>query len=307
MPKTALIFGANGQDGSYLSEFLASKGYVVVGAGLKSASPGFEYQICDVADGKRVDSLVSEVQPDETYNLAGMAVPRLCEEQPALAHSVNVQGTKNVISAIESHARHCRLFNASTAYIFSPGMGRKNEGSEFGPTGVYGKTKLLAHIAAAEARKRGIFSANGILFNHESPLRPPEYVTRKVTLAAAEFKKGLRTEPLGLGSLSAVRDWGFAGDYVKAMWLMLQAQEPKDYVIATGVGHSVAEWCEAAFGYVGLDYTKHVAFNDDAEKAGGDVLVGDPSLIKRDLNWSADTPFEKLVGMMVEADLHQGP
>jgi GDPmannose 4,6-dehydratase len=197
-----------------------------------------------------------------------------------------------------------RLFQASSGYIFSQGAGNKTESSPFGPSGVYGKHKLEAHLMVSAARDDGLFAASGILFNHESPMRGAEFVTRKVAIAAAEFKLGLRSVPLKLGNLDSVRDWGFAGDYVQGMRLMLQADAPKDYVISTGVGHTVADLCREAFGYVGLDYKDHVEIESAASgNHGPSILVGDPSLIKKDLNWSAKMQFSELVQMMVEHDL----
>ncbi len=306
MSKTALIFGATGQDGFYLSELLQSKGYEVRGTCLKKpdAVLAFACRACDVADASQVAALVSEIMPDEAYNLAGLSSPRLNETNPTLSYAVNAVGAKNILSALEKHAPACKFFQASTGYIFLPGKEPKNECSPFGPTGVYGKTKLEAHLAAVAAREGGLFAANGILFNHESPRRPPEFVVRKITRAAAEFKLGKRVKPLELGNTGAVRDWGYAGDYVKAMWLMLQAKKPKDYVIATGKGRSVQELCKEAFSAVGLDYSTHIATDQGLlRKNEIDVLVGDPTAIKTDLKWSADTTFGKLIGMMVEADL----
>jgi GDPmannose 4,6-dehydratase len=303
----SLIFGINGQDGHYLGPLLESKGQVVFGAGRRRNSAHTNHFECDISDKASVGAVLARVRPDEIYNLAGISSPVENEAHPGLAYNVNVKGVGNIISAMGEHCPDARLLQASSGYIFSPGAERKSEQSKFGPTGAYGKHKLEAHMLVCDARKRGLFAANGILFNHESPMRSPEFVTRKVTQAAAEFKQGRRTSALPMGDLEAVRDWGFAGDYVEAMQLMLAAPLPKDYVIATGKGHSVAQLCEEAFSRVGLDYKHHI-FQDKAlvRKDGPDTLVGDPSLIRKDLNWFAKMPFREMVRMMVDHDLSQG-
>jgi len=310
MSKKALIFGVGGQDGHYLSKLLLGKGCEVAGCGVRPAKApdgGLEYHVCDITDAAQVESLVSKVAPDEAYNLAGISSPSLNERDLALSYAVNAQGAKNVIAALQKHAPSCRFFQSSTAYIFAPSSSPHGEKDLLGPTGAYGKSKLEAHLATTNARKSGLYAANGILFNHESPLRPVGFVTRKITAAAAEFRLGKRIAPLELGNVNAVRDWGFAGDYVKAMWLMLQQNEPKDYVIATGAGHTVLDFCNVAFSHVGLDYKAHTTIQQSLmRKNEVDVLVGDPSSIRRDLKWSANTTFAELVAMMVDADLKEG-
>ncbi len=305
--KKSLIFGINGQDGHYLGRLLLEKGHEVLGAGRGQPCGIGGYIACDISDQGAVSSVIAKALPDEIYNLAGISSPIANEKEPKLAYAVNVKGVENIISAISSHCPSARLFQASTGYIFSPGPDRKTERSALGPSGAYGKQKLEAHLLVADARKGGMFAANGILFNHESPLRSADFVTRKVTQAAAAFKQGRRTSQLPMGGLDSVRDWGFAGDYVEAMRLMLQSGAPKDYVISTGIGHSVADLCGIAFGHVGLDYGKYVSVESGiVPQTTPSVLVGDPSLIRKDLNWSAKMPFEELVRMMVDHDLSQG-
>ncbi|MFA6214466.1 MAG: GDP-mannose 4,6-dehydratase [Candidatus Micrarchaeia archaeon] len=307
--KKSLIFGVSGQDGYYLGRLLLAKGHDVVGASRAPACPAcdFAYAQCDVSKKDEVARLVSKTLPGEIYNLAGASSPSAIEKDPGRSYEINVKGAANIISAAEAICPSPRVFQASSGYIFSEGPGLKSESSRFGPTSVYGRQKLEAHSMVADARKSGLFAANGILFNHESPLRGTEFVTRKVTKAAAEFKLKLRSSPLRLGSLDSVRDWGFAGDYVDAMRLMLGAGKPKDYVISTGIGHTVSDLCKAAFDRVGLDYEKHVsADSSPVPQTGPSVLIGDPSLIRKDLKWSAKTSFEELVKMMVDYDLSAG-
>jgi GDPmannose 4,6-dehydratase len=303
----SLIMGVNGQDGHYLSKLLLGKGHKIIGAGRAKKSHGFEYAVCDITHKGQVRHLVEAVAPDEIYNLAGVSSPAICENNPGLAFSVNVNGVENLLSAISECCPKSRLFQASTGYIFKSSQAIKNEGSQIGPDGAYGKNKLLAHQKVAEARATGLFAVNGVLFNHESPLRGTEFVTRKITKAAAELRRGLRSEPLRLGNMDAIRDWGFAGDYAEAMRLMLQASEPKDYIIATGEGHTVTDICKVAFGHLGMDYHDHITIDQSlVRKTGPNVLVGDPSLIRNDLNWSAKTSFKELVEMMVDFDLGEG-
>ncbi len=305
----SLIMGSSGQDGHYLAKLLLGKGREVFGAGRaeKGNGSGIEYSACDITDKGQVRALVESLAPDEIYNLAGISSPQMNEASPALAFAVNATGVENLLSAISECSPESRLFQASTGYIFKSGPGIKRENSPLGPDSEYGKSKLAAHAAVASAREGGLFCANGILFNHESPLRGTGFVTRKITKAAADFKKGIRREPLALGSMGAVRDWGFAGDYVEAMWLMMQAGKPKDYIIATGAGHTVEDICRIAFGHVGLDYRNHISQDRSLlRKTGPSALVGDPSLIRNDLNWSAKTSFEELVKMMVDFDLSEG-
>ena len=306
MVKKAIIFGAGGQDGHYLNRLLGQKGYRVLGtgAGGQAGESAGEYQKCDITSREQVEKVVSGFLPDEAYNLAAVSSPKIAEEAPALAHAVNVDGVENLIGAIERHCPKCRIFHASSGYIFAPSADAKNEKSPFGASGEYAKTKLQAHFLVAQARKRGMFAANGILFNHESPLRGEEFVTRKVTHAAAQFKLGMRKERLLMGDLDSVRDWGFAGDYVEAMWMMLQAKKPADYVIATGEAHSVREFCEVAFSRLGMDYGKFVGTYPALLRPKGiNRLVGDITLIKKELGWMPKTSFAQLVEMMVGADI----
>ncbi len=304
MEKCALITGVGGQDGHYLSQLLLSKNYRVVGMGIQKANLGLEYIECNISEKEKVTAAIRDLHPDEIYNLAGISSIRIAESNPQLATAVNSKGVSNIIEAIRTHAPHCRLFQASSAYIFAPSMEKKTEDSPVGPQTTYGKTKLQAQLAVKKAREDGIFACSGILFNHESALRTEDFVTRKVSKAAAQFALGKRSAPLMLGDMDAVRDWGFAGDYVEAMWMMLQAKAPKDYIIATGIAHSVRELCRKAFECVELDYAKYTAADPQlAARKEGNLHVGDPSLIKKELNWRAKTSFEELVEMMVKEDL----
>jgi len=304
MGKCALITGIHGQDGHFLGGMLRSKGYRVAGISPNHADGESGTSVCDITDRQAVREVIRGVNPDEIYNLAGISSISNAENDMARAFAVNADGVKNLLEAAGEFAPRCRFFQASSAYVFASSTERKNEQSPFGPTTTYGKTKLAAHMAVAEARKRGMFACCGILFNHESPLRTQDFVTQKIATAAAEFARKKRTAPLVLGNLDAVRDWGYAGDYVEAMFLMLKNATPKDYVIATGKAHTVRDVCKMAFGHVGLDYEGYVR-TDPAlvRKDEKNLHVGDPALIRKDLNWAAKTTIESLVAMMVDENL----
>ncbi len=312
MTKSALIFGVNGQDGYYLGKLLAGRGYSVAGAGT-SAQPNADvaeflasYHKCDIADAKAVARLLEKSRPDEIYNLAFFLSVEWGEIDEAKARAVNVGGVKNIINAMKAHARDARLFQASTGYIFKPSMEKKNEKSPIGPYNDYAKSKWDAHLEVQAARKDGLFAANGILFTHESPRHPPKFLMPKVALAAAEFAAGIRRDPLPLGDLRPIRDIGFAGDYAEAMHLMMEAETPQDYVIATGIGHPMRDVCEQAFAEVGMDYRKCVTSEPElVRRQEVDYLVGDPAKIKSELGWSARTSFEQLVKMMVQSCLEK--
>jgi GDPmannose 4,6-dehydratase len=313
--KTALITGISGQDGSYLSELLLGKGYRVVGTepGDTRADPGrirhlldrIELIRDDLQDQGNIEDIFRDHRPDEVYNFAANSVLAASFHQPILATMVLAMGVTRILEAIRKIAPEARLFQASSSEIFGiPAEIPQSETTPFHPRNPYGVSKVYGHLMTMTYRENyGLFACSGILYNHESPRRSPEFVTRKITQAAAKIKLGV-AEELRLGNLDARRDWGFAGDYVRAMWLMLQQDRPDDYVLATGETHSVRELCEEAFSYVGLDYRDHVV--QEAEmfrppETG--QLVGDPAKARRVLGWKSEMPFRDLVRMMVDADL----
>ena len=306
LQKTALITGVYGQDGHYLGKLLLGKGYRVIGTGLAAKSGTMcEYVQCDVSSERQVLRLIKEKKPDEIYNLAVFlsGVWRGVDQKRAV--EVNVKGPLNLLSAMEQERPSARLFQASTGYIFKPSPKPLNEKSAIGPANDHARTKWEAHKAVLGARKRGLFAVNGILFNHESPLRPRNFLVHKVTDFAARAKRSMQQGKLRLGNIRTVRDWGFAGDYAEAMRLMLCSKKPDDYVVATGAGHTAEDACKAAFSEVGLDYKHYLEIDKKLfREKEVDFMVGNPSLIKRELGWHAKTSFEELVKMMVQADLN---
>lgn len=308
MARQALISGINGQDGYYLGRLLLEKGYDVAGFGLE-AKPKHEqmtrYEVCNIADEKAVDELLRKTKPDEIYNLAVFLSGEWKEKNLEKARQVNVDGVRHLLASMKAHAPRARLFQASTAYMFKPGPRPKNEDSEMMPANFHAQTKWEAHRMVAQAREEGLLACSGILFNHESPRRPPEFLMPKVCQAAAEFKFGRRTEKLELGDLTPVRDWAYAGDVVEAMWLMLQAGAPKDYVIATGKGHTVREVCEIAFSHVGLDWRGYIISQPGKMNNGADVSIGDASKLRRELGWKPKTTFKQLVHIMVDSAMEK--
>ena len=307
--RKAIIFGAGGQDGRYLSAYLAERGYAVVGAGEREPAgtrDGVRHAKCDIADAGRVSSLIASENAEEVYNLAVLLARNGAKEEEERANEVNVRGPENVLDAIARETPSARFFQASTGYIFKPGPGKKSEESEFGAADFHSRTKLEAHMKVVNARKRGLFAVNGILFNHESPIGRPEFLLKKVASAAALLAAKRESAPLRLGNLAAVRDWGFARDYVEAMHLMLSAAKPQDFVIATGVGHTVRDACELAYGAVGENYAAHVEVDPRLFRAGdADYLVGNPEKIGKELGWKAKTGFAELVELMVRARLRE--
>jgi GDPmannose 4,6-dehydratase len=315
MAKRALITGVTGQDGSYLAELLLDKGYEVVGVVRRSSSPNLwriEHLLdrvtlkpADLLDQLSLIRLIEDVQPDEVYNLAAMSFVPASWDQPMLTGEFNAQGVTRVLEAIRHVNSGIRLYQASSSEMY--GKVREvpqAESTPFYPRSPYGVSKVFAHYITVNYRESyGMFACSGILFNHESPRRGLEFVTRKVTDAVARIKLGL-ADSLSLGNLDAQRDWGFAGDYVRAMWMMLQQAEADDYVIATGVSHSVRELVETAFEHVGLEWTRYVR-QDPAllRPAEVDHLIGDCSKAKRQLGWNYEVDFHTLVRMMVDADL----
>jgi len=317
MSKRAIITGITGQDGSYLAELLLSKGYEVVGTVRRSSAPNF-WRVqhilnrltiwpADLLDQLSILRLVDEVRPHELYNLAAMSFVPASWDQPMLTAEFNAQGVTRVLEAIRQVDPSIKIYQASSSEMF--GKVRQvpqNEETPFYPRSPYGVSKVFAHYITVNYRESyDLFAVSGMLFNHESPRRGLEFVTRKVTDGVARIKHGL-TDSLSLGNLDAHRDWGFAGDYVRAMWLMLQQDRPEDYVISTGVSQSVRDLVELAFGHAGLDWRKHVRLDPKLIRpAEVEHLIGDCSKAKAQLGWSPSVDFKRLVGMMVDADLER--
>ncbi|HVZ21605.1 MAG TPA: GDP-mannose 4,6-dehydratase [Vicinamibacterales bacterium] len=315
MAKRALITGITGQDGSYLAELLLEKGYEVVGTVRRSSAPNLwriEHLLdritlkpADLLDQLSLLRVIDEVRPTEIYNLAAMSFVPASWDQPMLTGEFNAQGVTRLLDAIRQVDTSIRIYQASSSEMF--GKVREvpqNETTPFYPRSPYGVSKVFAHYITINYRESyNLFAVSGMLFNHESPRRGLEFVTRKVTDGAARIKLGL-ADTLSIGNLDACRDWGFAGDYVRAMWLMLQQEKADDYVIATGVAHSVRDLIEIAFARVGLDWQKHVRV-DAALLRPAEVehLLGDPSKARRELGWAPSVDFKQLVEMMVDADL----
>jgi len=315
MAKRALITGITGQDGSYLAELLLDKGYEVYGIARRLSAPN-SWRIDHLLDritvrpGDLLDQLsllkvIDEVRPHEIYNLAAMSFVPASWDQPMLTGEFNAQGVTRMLDAIRRVDPGIRFYQASSSEMY--GKVREvpqTELTPFYPRSPYGVSKVYGHYITVNYRESyNLFAVSGILFNHESPRRGLEFVTRKVTDGVARIKLGLK-DKLGLGNLDAQRDWGFSGDYVQAMWLMLQQDTPDDYVISTGISHSVKELVEVAFARVGLDWQQHVeldpAFLRPAEV---DHLLGDCSKAKRELGWEPKVDFKGLVEMMVDADM----
>jgi len=313
--KRALITGITGQDGSYLAELLLEKGYEVFGLTRRLSANNY-WRIEHILDrvtllpGDLLDQLslikvLDKVRPHELYNLAAMSFVPASWDQPMLTGEFNAQGVTRVLEAVRQVDPKIKMYQASSSEMF--GKVREvpqTELTPFYPRSPYGVTKVFSHYITVNYRESyDLFAVSGILFNHESPRRGLEFVTRKVTDGAAKIKLG-QAKSLGLGNLDACRDWGFAGDYVRAMWLMLQQPAPDDYVIATGEAHSVKRLVEIAFGHLGLDWEKYVkldpAFLRPAEV---DHLIGDASKARKELKWAPSVTFEGLVEMMVDADL----
>ena len=316
MPK-ALITGVTGQDGSYLAEFLLDHGYEVFGL-VRSTSLGTFERIdhlldrIELVEGDMLDegSLVralKRVQPDEVYNLAAHSFVHRSFGQPVFTADVTGLGVARILDAIRETTPDVRFYQASSSEMFgNTTESPQNEDTLFVPASPYAVAKVFGHLLTQNYRRAyGMFACSGMLFNHESPRRGLHFVTRKVTDGAARISLGL-ADKLKLGNLDARRDWGFAGDYVRAMWLMLQQNEPDDYVIATGVDHSVRDLCEFAFGLVGLDYRDHVIV-DEANLRPSDVaqLRGDATKARAALGWEPTVDFHGLIRMMVDADLER--
>jgi GDPmannose 4,6-dehydratase len=315
MAKRVLITGITGQDGSYLAELLLEKGYEVYGMMRRSSAPNF-WRIqhildriilkpADLLDQLSLLRLVDEVRPAEIYNLAAMSFVPASWDQPLLTGEFNAQGVTRLLDAVRRVDPTIRIYQASSSEMF--GKVREvpqTEQTPFYPRSPYGVSKVFAHYITVNYRESyNLFAVSGMLFNHESPRRGLEFVTRKVTDGVARIKLGL-ADTLSIGNLDAQRDWGFAGDYVRAMWLMLQQDEPNDYVVATGVSHSVRNLVEIAFARVGLDWQDYVRVDPALLRpAEVDHLLGDPAKARVELGWTPSVNFTQLIEMMVDADL----
>ena len=316
MKKSALITGVTGQDGAYIAQLLLNKGYEVYGMVSRRASDTLwrlrELEVLDdihLVDGDMLDSsslirVMQESQAEEVYNLAAQSFVAMSWNQPLLTSKVTGLGVVNLLEAIRIVNPQARFYQASTSEMFGLVQAEnQNENTPFYPRSPYGVSKVFGHWMTVNYRESfDMHASSGILFNHESPLRGIEFVTRKVTTGVARIKAGLDSE-LRLGNIDAKRDWGFAGDYVDAMWRMLQQDSPDDYVIATGETTSVREMCQIAFDLVGLNYKDYVVIDKEFFRpAEVDVLLGDPSKAKDNLGWEATTGLKELIGMMLESD-----
>ncbi len=314
-PRRALVTGITGQDGSYLAELLLAKGYDVYGIVRRASTEPLERIAhltdritlvqADLLDQLSILSAIEEAEPAEVYNLAAQSFVPTSWRQPVLTAEFTAVGVTRMLEAVKAVDPSIRFYQASSSEMF--GKVRETPQSEetpFYPRSPYGVAKVYGHFITVNYRESyGLFAVSGILFNHESPRRGLEFVTRKISHGVARIKHGLDTE-LCLGNLDAQRDWGFAGDYVRAMWLMLQQPEPDDFVIAMAETHSVREFCELAFGHVGLDYQQYVKLDERYMRpAEVDLLIGDPTKAGTTLGWKPDVSFADLVRMMVDNDV----
>ena len=317
MSKRAIITGITGQDGSHLAELLLSKGYEVVGTVRRASAPNFwrvqhlldriTIKPADLLDQLSIIRLVDEVRPHELYNLAAMSFVPASWDQPMLTGEFNAQGVTRVLEAIRHVDPSIRMYQASSSEMF--GKVRQvpqNEDTPFYPRSPYGVSKVFAHYITVNYRESyDLIAVSGMLFNHESPRRGLEFVTRKVTDGVARIKAGV-SDTLSLGNLDAHRDWGFAGDYVKAMWTMLQRDRAEDYVIATGISKSVRDLVEVAFGHAGLEWRRHVKLDPKLIRpAEVEHLIGDATKARMQLGWAPSVDFAGLVKMMVDADVRR--
>ncbi|SEL12137.1 GDP-mannose 4,6-dehydratase [Rhodococcus maanshanensis] len=321
MNRRALITGITGQDGSYLAEFLLNKGYEVHGIIRRASSfntgridhlyvdphtPGARLFLHygDLLDGTRLMSLLSQIAPDEVYNLAAQTHVRVSFDEPEHTSETTGLGTIRLLEAIRQLGLDCRFYQASSSEMFGSSPPPQNEDTPFHPRSPYGIAKLYAYWSTRNYREAyGLFTVNGILFNHESPRRGETFVTRKITRAAARIQAGL-DQHVYMGNIEAVRDWGYAPEYVEGMWRMLQADAPDDYVLATGIGYSVREFLALAFTHVGLDWERHVRFDERyLRPAEVNTVIGDASKANVALGWKPQVQAPQLVRIMVEADL----
>lgn len=321
--KRALITGVTGQDGSYLAELLLSKGYEVHGLIRRSSTfnttridhiyqdphesdPKLFLHYGDLIDGVGLTNLVREIQPTEVYNLGAQSHVQVSFTMPQYTGQVDAVGAVGLLEAIRSSGIDTRFYQASTSELFGSTPPPQNEESVFKPRSPYAAAKLMAYWCTVNYREGyGMHATNGILFNHESPRRGETFVTRKITRAVAEIAKGSKKK-LFLGNLDAVRDWGYAKEYVESMWLMLQQDKPSDYVVATGVGATVKDFAQASFARVGLDWQDHVEVDQKyIRPTEVDALIGDPTKAAEELKWQAKTNWKELAHLMVDADLAQ--
>ncbi len=319
--KVALITGITGQDGSYLAELLLSKDYEVHGLIRRASTfntsridhiytdPHFEgtklfLHYGDMIDGVGLTNLIREIKPNEVYNLAAQSHVQVSFSMPQYTGQVDAVGAVGLLEAIRSSGSNTKFYQASTSELYGSTPPPQNETSSFRPRSPYAAAKLMAFWSTVNYREAyGIHATNGILFNHESPRRGETFVTRKISRAVAAIKNG-KQDKLFLGNLDAVRDWGYAKEYVESMWLMLQQDSPSDYVIATGVGASVRDFADAAFQRAGLDYQKYVVIDDKYKRPTEvDALIGDATKAREQLGWTAKTHWKELAELMVDADL----
>ena len=317
----AFITGITGQDGSYLTEFLLEKGYEVHGLIRRSSSfnteridhiyqdphtpnPKLILHYGDLTDGVNMTNLIHEIQPTEVYNLGAQSHVQVSFTMPQYTAQVDAVGAVALLESIRASSLKCRFYQASTSELFGSTLPPQNEDSMFRPRSPYASAKLMAYWSTVNYREAyGVHATNGILFNHESPRRGETFVTRKITRAAAKIATGSK-EKLFLGNLDAVRDWGYAKEYVESMWLMLQQKNPGDYVVATGIGATVRDFAQAAFEHVGLNYKDHVELDKRyVRPTEVDALIGDPSKAEKVLGWRAKTDWKTLAKLMVDADL----
>lgn len=315
--KTALITGITGQDGSYLAELLLEKGYNVHGIVRRLSSPNMHriahlvdkltLHDADLCDPHSLINAVKISQPDEVYNLGAQSFVATSWQQAILTSDLTGVGVTRLLEAVRMFKPEAKFYQASSSEMYGKVKAvPQNEDTPFHPRSPYGVAKVYGHYITLNYRESyDMFCVSGILFNHESPRRGPEFVTRKISQAVARIKTGQQKE-LRLGNLDAKRDWGFAKDYVKGMWLMLQQDKPEDYVLATGETHSVREFCEIAFTSVGLDYNDYVVVDPKFYRpAEVDLLLGDPAKAKKQLKWEPETSFQDLVRLMVDADMKE--
>lgn len=315
--KTAVITGITGQDGSYLAELLLEKGYRVYGLRRRTSNLNYghckhlkddiEFLYADMEDLPSLILAIKKAQPDEVYNLAAQSFVQTSWEQPIITGKINALGVTNILEAIRLVKPDCRFYQASTSEMFGKVAEiPQKETTPFHPRSPYGVAKVYGHWITVNYRESyNMYACCGILFNHESPRRGIEFVTRKVTQAVANIKLGLQKE-VYLGNLDSKRDWGYAGDYVKAMWLMLNQEKPDDYVIATGETHTIREMCDVAFKYVGLDYHDYVKVDPRFFRpAEVEILLGSYKKAKKQLGWQPEVSFTELIEMMVESDIQQ--
>ena len=315
--KTAVITGVTGQDGSYLAELLLDKGYEVIGVVRRTSHDSYErighlldrvhIVAADLLDQHSLTMVIRDAKPDEVYNLAAQSFVPTSWNQPVLTGEFTALGVTRLLEAIRLAHPEARFYQASSSEMFGKAVETpQRETTPFYPRSPYGVAKVYGHWITVNYRESyRMYAVSGILFNHESPRRGLEFVTRKVSDAVARIKLGKANE-LRLGNLDSGRDWGFAGDYVEAMWRMLQQREPKDYVVGTGTMHTVRDLCAAAFGHVGLDWKKYVKIDPRfVRPAEVDTLLADASQAKRELGWAPQVSFEQLVKIMVDADLER--